>query len=109
VPYLDNVVYTPHAIEQMDERLITSDMVEAALANGEVIEEYETSEESRYLILGEVIYRRGAPGRVRRGPLHVVAADQAHGRTLVVTAHDPREGPGNWSDDFRTRLPEDNG
>lgn len=72
------------------------------MANGKVIEEYETHEEARYLLYHDfpdidvspnldIIY-------------HVVAADQAHGRTLVITAYDPRNQPDRWADDYKTRL-----
>lgn len=85
----------------MSQRGLEKVFVEATLANGEVIEEYESSEEARYLMhwemeLGEASFSRH---------LHVVAADQAHGRTLVITAYDPqRSQPDRWSDDFKTRL-----
>lgn len=108
MPYLDDVLYTPHAIQRMDERGITVLDVERVLANGHIIEEYETGEERRYLILGGSTPPPHSRGTETR-PLHVVAADQAIGRTIVITAYDPRQGPGSWGDDFRTRRPENNG
>lgn len=98
MPYLDNIGYTTHAVQQMDQRGLPRWMVEKALENGEVIEEYETDEEARYLMhwdRGRVEYSR---------PIHVVAADQGHGRTLVITAYDPRSQPDRWSDDFKSRV-----
>lgn len=50
MPYLDNVVYTAHVIEQIDRRGIPPRIVEAVLKNGEVIEEYDSDEEARYLM-----------------------------------------------------------
>ena len=98
MPYLDNIVYTAHAVQQIDQRGLMQEMIERALANGEVIEEYKTTEEARYLIHWE--------WDIGQYPkhIHVVAADQAHGRTVVITAYDPRSQADRWSDDYKTRL-----
>ncbi|MCS3937169.1 hypothetical protein GGP80_003178 [Salinibacter ruber] len=98
MPYLDNIAYTTHAVQKMDQRGMVKEMIENALANGEMIEEYETSEEARYLIH----WKRGLGQLVKH--IHVVAADQALGRTVVITAYDPRSQADRWSDDFKTRI-----
>ena len=98
VPYPDNIAYTAHAVQQMDQRGIAKNVVEKALANGEVIEEYETDEEARYL----VHWNEEIQQYTRH--IHMVAADQAHGRTVVITAYDPRSQADRWSNDFRTRV-----
>jgi len=98
VPYLDNVAYTTHAIQQMNQRGLMPLTIERTLANGEVIEEYDTDEEGRYLMHWK---RELGPYHKH---IHVVAADQAHGRTVVITAYDPSLQTDRWSDDFKTRL-----
>lgn len=101
VPYLDNIAYTAHAVQRLDERGISQSIVEEALEHGEIIERYDTAEEARYLLH----YR--FEGRNENLPpmiYHIVAADQAHGRTLVVTAYDPRTQSDRWSDDYKTRI-----
>lgn len=98
MPYPDNIAYTTHAIEQMDQRGIPQFLVEEAIANGEIIEEYDTTEERRYLLCWTSEESEYAQY------YHVVAADQAHGRTLAITAYDPRSQADRWSDDFKTRL-----
>ncbi len=98
MPYPDNIVYTAHAVEQMDKRGISQFIVERAIANGEVIEEYDTSEERRYLLHWDDDYAEFMM------PYHVVAADKSDGRTIVITAYDPRSQADRWSDDFKTRL-----
>lgn len=102
MPYLDNIAYTAHAIQRLDERGISQTLVEEALAEGEVIEEYDTSEEARYLVCHDFGGEKAeVPPRII---YHVVAADQAHGRTVVITAYDPRTQANRWSDDYKTRL-----
>lgn len=98
MPYPDNIVYTAHAIEQIDRRGISPGIVEAVLENGEIIEEYDSDEEARYLM--------HFSWEEESFPLHfhVVAADQACGRTMVITAYDPTNQPDRWDDDFKTRL-----
>lgn len=98
MPYLDNIVYTTHATQQIDQRGLWQKSIEMALANGEVIEEYKTDEEARYLM-----HWVDDHGQYPT-PIHVVAADQAEGRTVVITAYDPRSQPDRWSDDYKTRL-----
>ena len=75
-------------------------IVEEALEKGEVIEEYDTNEEGRYLLF----YRAERPVGGYEIIYHVVAADQPQGRTLVITAYDPRNQSDQWSDDYKTRL-----
>jgi len=104
VPYLDNIVYTTHAIRRIHERRINKEHVEKALSNGEVIEEYETDQEKRYLVNWASEPPLGAPSAGPTFRCHVVAADLARGATVVITVYDPREKRGEWSDDFRTRL-----
>jgi hypothetical protein len=94
VPYLNNVVYTPHAVRRMDERSIEEARVYEALQNGEIIEEYDTDEERRYLIMhrdeSDSIYSTsGLKVLTVPSVIHVAAADQAIGRTVVITAYDP--------------------
>ncbi len=89
--YLDNIAYTAHAVQQMDQRGMVKDMVEEALA-------YETGEEARYLMH----WKWEIEHHVKH--IHVVAADQAHGWTVVITAYDPRSQANRWSDDFKTRV-----
>ncbi|WP_423825267.1 DUF4258 domain-containing protein [Salinibacter ruber] len=69
VPYPDNIAYTAHAVQQMDQRGIAKNVVEKALANGEVIEEYETDEEARYLVhWNEAVHQTHPRGGGRPGP-----------------------------------------
>lgn len=100
MPYLDNIAYTTHAIQRLDERGISQMFVEIALEEGEVIEEYDTNEEARYLIHHKFERLKTDYKLI----YHVVAADQAQGRTVVITAYDPRNQSDQWSDDYKTRL-----
>lgn len=93
-------MYTAHALERIGQRYPNgTDFIEKAIRYGDIIEEYETDEEARYLIhwslsLGEHMVLH----------LHVVAADQSIGRTVVITAYDPSNQPERWSDDYKQRI-----
>jgi hypothetical protein len=102
VPYVDNIHYTTHVLERINQRDgIDIPMIEATLEHGEVIEEYETEEESRYLMH----YSRKLEAPLERERhYHVVAADQSTGRTVVITAYDPTEHPERWSEDYKRRV-----
>lgn len=106
MPYLDNIHYTTHALERIDERGISLRDVEATLRYGEVIEEYKTDEEARYLMHRSPVVESGSvPEEVDvELHFHVVAADQFPGRTVVITAYDPSKQPERWSDDYKRRI-----
>lgn len=102
MPYLDNILYTDHALERMDKRGLSQEFVEQTLANGEVIEEYETSEEAPYLMHWKQPTGTEMPLPDRH--FHVVAADQSSGRTIVITAYNPASQSEQWDDDYKRRL-----
>lgn len=105
MPYPENVYYTTHAIERMHARFIRKQVVEDALMNGEVVEEYNTSEEARYRIHWESPRSdedSNVPQALRT--FHVIAADQAGGRTVVITAYRPGLEPERWDDDLKRRA-----
>lgn len=76
-------------------------MVEQAFSNGEIIETYDTSEELRYLLFNDVL--EGDEQELYY-PIHIVAADQSIGRTIVITVYDPRTQSDRWSDDYKIRI-----
>ncbi len=89
------LIFRVHAVQRMFERGLTANDVSAALAAGETIEDYpkDTPYPSR-LVLGWV------GGR----PLHVVAAENASAREIiVVTVYEP--DPIRWDSDFKRRRP----
>lgn len=102
MPYLDNIAYTAHCVQRMDQRGMMRDWIEKALANGEVIEEYKNNEEARYLMHWKWRASQYHPHGHRH--IHVVAADRSHGQTVVITAYNPRSQANRWSDDFKTRI-----
>ena len=89
------LIFRVHAVQRMFERGLTANDVSAALAAGETIEDYptDTPYPSR-LVLG------GVGGR----PLHVVAAENASAREIIViTVYEP--DPIRWDSDFKRRRP----
>jgi len=87
------VVFSGHAIQRMFERGIGRDDVLVVIAQGEMIADYADDKPfpSRLLL-----------GSMEAKPLHVVlACDDAAGRCIVITVHEPALE--HWSEDFRTR------
>jgi hypothetical protein len=83
------VRFSEHAIDRMLEWGLDVDDVEAALAEGETIEDY--ADGSRLLL-----------GRAGLRPVHVVVADEEPGGVCtVVTVYEP--GPTRWDPTFRQR------
>lgn len=91
----ERLVFRIHAVQRMFERRITEEDVTHVLATGETIEEYpdDTPYPSR-LVLGW----RGPR------PLHVVVADHASAREIIVmTVYEP--DPAQWGFGFKRRKP----
>lgn len=89
------ILYLPHAVRQMlrPERMITTDEVRRAIAEGILIEDYpEDPRGHSCLILG-----RGDDNR----PIHLVCAPKQD-YLAIITAYIP--DPGEWSEDFRVRT-----
>jgi len=87
------LVFRVHAVQRMAERGITVDEVRTVLTQGETIEDYpgDTPYPSR-LVLGWVGQR----------PLHVVAAQAASAREIIViTVYEPDAI--RWDAEFRRR------
>ena len=83
------VRFSEHAIDRMLEWGLDVDDVEAALAEGETIEDY--ADGSRLLL-----------GRAGVRPVHVVVADEEPGGVCtVVTVYEP--DPARWDPTFRQR------
>jgi len=83
------VRFSEHAIDRMLEWGLDVDDVEAALAEGETIEDY--ADGSRLLL-----------GRAGVRPIHVVVADEVPGGVCtVVTVYEP--DPARWDPTFRQR------
>jgi len=81
--------FSEHAIDRMLEWGLDVDDVEAALAEGETIEDY--ADGSRLLL-----------GRAGVRPVHVVVADEEPGGVCtVVTVYEP--DPARWDPTFRQR------
>lgn len=87
------VRFSPHAIEQMAARGISTDAVRTAIATGDVIETQQPARrDARALVLAWV---DGAP-------LHVLYFETAPGACEVITAYRP--DPNLWDPDFRRRI-----
>lgn len=87
------LVFRQHAIQRMFERRISVEDVNAALANGKIIENYpnDTPYQSR-LLLGYAAAR----------PLHVVVADNASDEEqIIITVYEP--DPAQWELTFTLR------
>ena len=83
------VRFSEHAIDRMLEWGLDVNDVEAALAEGETIEDY--ADGSRLLL-----------GRAGVRPIHVVVADEVPGGVCtVVTVYEP--DPARWDPTFRER------
>ena len=90
-----HLIFRVHAVQRMFERGVSANDVGAVLAAGETIEDYpsDTPYPSRLVL-----------GWVGRRPLHVVAAEHASAREMVViTVYEP--DPNRWDSDFKRRRP----
>lgn len=89
----ESVVFRVHALRRMFERGITVDEVEAAIKNGEVIEDYpDDTPYPSQLVLGWSDSR----------PLHVVLArNLSENELIVVTVYEP--DPALWEGGFIRR------
>ncbi len=88
------LLFLPHAIRQMSrpQRMITSDEVEAVVAQAEVIEDYPSDPRGHScLMLG-----LGESGRA----MHVVCSPKDE-YLAIITAYLP--DPAQWSEDFKRR------
>jgi len=82
-----------HALERMMERGISREMVKEVLLHGEVIEDYPDDKPYPSALL---------LGRVKKQPLHVVAAfDSLTGWCFVITAYKPDLE--HFESDYKTR------
>lgn len=82
-----------HALERMMERGISREMVKEVLLNGEVIEDYPDDKPYPSALF---------LGRVKKQPLHVVAAfDSLTGWCFVITAYKPDLE--HFESDYKTR------
>ncbi|MEA2560496.1 MAG: hypothetical protein QOH06_2000 [Acidobacteriota bacterium] len=89
------VDFSGHAVPRMFERSITLDEALAAIAAGEVIEEYPEDVPFPSVLL---------LARIQKRVLHaVVAKDRESGSCYLITVYPP--DPALWEPDFRTRRP----
>lgn len=90
------VIFRVHAIKRMAKRLISEADVRHVLEVGEVIEDYpEDRPYPSKLLLAWIAAK----------PLHVVVAEDAANRELIViTAYEPE--PEKWDSSFRRRRKE---
>lgn len=88
------LIYRQHAIQRMFERGILTVDVEAALANGRIIQSYpDDTPYPSCLWLGYSGLK----------PLHIVFADNLlDGERIIITVYEP--DPAQWLPDFTTRL-----
>jgi hypothetical protein len=86
--------FSEHALQRMWAQSLSVHAVLEALQVSEVIEDYADA------IRGSCAL---ALGVVDKRALHIVAAYDAHGYHLIITAYLP--DPTRWSADFRQRLP----
>lgn len=87
------VDFSGHAIRRMFERFISLDEALAAVAAGEVIEEYPEDVPFPSVLL---------LARIQKRVLHVVVAqDRESGSCYLITVYSP--DPVLWGPDFRTR------
>lgn len=90
-----HVAFSGHAVRRMFERSIAMDEALAAIAAGEVIEEYPDDLPFPSVLL---------LARIQRRILHaVVARDGESGNCYLITVYPP--DPALWESDFRTRRP----
>jgi hypothetical protein len=84
---------TRHARERAARRRVNAEALAAALANGEILEDYrDDSRGPSALVLGYANNR----------PLHAVCAFDANGILLIVTVYEPE--PPAWADERTRRL-----
>lgn len=89
-----NLIFREHAIRRMFERGISVADVERVLSAGQVIAHYpEDKPYPSRLLLGWIDAR----------PLHVVAADNEDGATILITVYSP--DPALWDSTFTRRRP----
>lgn len=89
-----SLIFREHAIRRMFERGVTVADVECVLAAGQVITRYpEDKPYPSRLLLGWIDAR----------PLHVVAADNEEGDTILITVYQP--DPALWDSTFTRRRP----
>jgi hypothetical protein len=91
----NRVLYLPHAVRQMlrPERMITTEEVRRAIAEGDVIEDYPADPRGHScLILG-----RGDNNR----PIHIICAPKED-YLAIITTYVPDAS--EWSEDFRVRI-----
>ena len=88
------VLYTPHALHQMNkpERMISKDEVREVFEQGEIIEDYPEDKRGHSCLIA------GFPGR--RRPIHVVCAPKED-YLAVITTYVPDLT--NWKNNFKTR------
>ena len=87
------LVFRKHAAMRMLQRGIRDDDVEAALASGEVIEEYPED----YPFASRLVLGWSGPR-----PLHVVASDAPdEDVTYIITTYEP--DPNEWEPDLKRR------
>jgi hypothetical protein len=87
------VDFSGHAVRRMFERSIALDEALAAIATGEVIEEYQEDVPFPSVLL---------LARIQKRALHVVVAkDRESGNCYLITVYPP--DPALWEPDFKTR------
>ncbi len=88
-------IYRVHAIGRMFQRDISEEIVEMAIKNGEIIEEYlDDKPFPSFLVLD-------FEDNDKNKPIHVVYAINGDDR-IIITAYRPDET--KWSKDFKTRI-----
>lgn len=93
---MSKLIFRVHAVQKMFERNISRENVRDVIDNGEIIREYpDDSPFPSRLMLGWDDER----------PLHVVAADNDEGETIIITAYEP--DPMIWEDDFKKKKEQD--
>ena len=84
--------WTRHILERLFQRNIRIDDVKAALANGEIIEQYPTDYPyPSCLVLGHT---------TAGNPLHIVCGSKGE-ELWLITAYFPNSG--EWTEDFKQR------
>lgn len=83
------LLFAEHALDRLLDWDVSEGQVEAVLAEGQTIEEYE---DGARLVLGWSGPR----------PLHVVVAERPAGTSIVVTLYEP--DPDRWDAAFRERI-----
>lgn len=88
------IVFREHALLRMVARRITQQEVEIVLAEHRIVAESLTDKPfpSKLLL-----------GSLQGKPLHVVVAQDYHGRCFIITVYQP--DPLIWNDDFSLKKP----